>query len=135
MQKVYVTHKVYELIVEGKSYFGYTRKTLEERVRQHLRAGAETNDKKRLYNQLRKIWSHDDEYIPFARTVYESDSKVMALLHEIKFIKDNNSTITGLNVTVGGEDGDTHVKHLANERQVKDVLGLTWQQFVEYCRI
>tara|TARA_B100000902_G_C27203953_1_gene860567 strand:- start:14 stop:436 length:423 start_codon:yes stop_codon:yes gene_type:complete len=133
MHQVYVTHKVYEIVVEGRSYFGYTRKTLEERMRQHLSAGLETNTKKVLYNEFRKIWSNDEEYIPFARTVYESDNKVMALLHEMKFIRDADSTVTGLNVTVGGEDGDTHVKHLANEKQVRDVLGLTWQQFIGYC--
>ena len=133
MHQVYVTHKVYEIVVEGRSYFGYTRKTLEERMRQHIKASSEMQTKKVLYNRLRSIWSRDDEYMPFARTVYESDNKVMALLHEMKFIRDANSTVTGLNVTVGGEDGDTHVKHLANEKQVKDVLGLTWQQFIDYC--
>ena len=126
-------HRVYEIIVEGKSYFGYTRKTLEERLKQHITASTKTNSKKILYNYLREIWTSDEDYIPFARTVYESNNKVMALLHEMKFIRDANSLTTGLNVTVGGEDGDTHVKHLANSIQVKEVLGLTWKQFIIYC--
>ena len=88
-----------------------------------------TNPNKLLTQKIREVWETDPTYEPYIRLLYESENKAMALLHEVKYIKEKNLTEVGLNCSRGGEHSTGHVTDIATPEQVREVLGISYIQF------
>ena len=121
---------VYEIMVKGVSYIGYTSKPIEERFINHYKSAVKNTDpNKLLYQKIREVWETDPTYEPYIRLLYESDNRAMALLHEVKYIREKNVIQDGLNCTRGGEYASGHVTDIATPEQVREVLGISYLQF------
>jgi len=97
--------------INGKSYIGKTKRTLEERFKQHIKA-AKNNKKYILSRSIRKygVSNFEISIINMASTDEE-----LSLL-EMKYIEEYRTYIgfedcNGYNMTLGGEGGNTNGNH------------------------
>lgn len=121
---------VYEILVKGESYIGFTSKPIEERFIGHYKSAYKNREpNKLLYQKMREVWKTDPTYEPYIRLLYESENIAMALLHEVKYIKEKNLMQVGLNCSRGGEYASGHITDIATPEQVREVLGISYLQF------
>jgi group I intron endonuclease len=91
--------------INGKVYIGYTSKSLNERIKLHLKKA--TNSKEKSYNQSFKLAIRKYGISNFDwEILYECNTKEEAFEKEIECIRMYNSiTPNGYNMTFGGEGG------------------------------
>ena len=91
------THYIYQFVVNGKSYIGYTSRHPEIRKSEHIE-NARKGKLNKFYNTLRKY-----KYEYTFEILKEFPEEFLALCYEIQTIAKLNTTIVGLNTTVGGQ--------------------------------
>ena len=99
-------------IVNGKSYIGYTSKTLNKRISQHL-ASAQHGDNSFFHNALLKYGLDSFDWM----ILDECRDAETARILECHYINEFNSFEGGYNLTVGGEGGAAGRKWTDEQRQ------------------
>lgn len=97
----------------GKSYIGYSSKSLEERLHKHILNALSGIDTK-FYREIRK---HGPKNI-ISKILVECNDEIEAKQLEKNYIKQYNTFKTGLNSTEGGDGGDI-INSLDNEKYKK----------------
>jgi len=105
--------------INGKSYIGLTTRSMEERLKQHLKS-AENGDKFKFQRAIRKygIENFSSEIIENNIPLYSIISEKINILskREIYWINYYDTYNNGYNMTKGGE-GTTGVKYTEERRQ------------------
>ena len=97
----------------GKSYIGYSSKSLEERLHKHILNALSGIDTK-FYREIRK---HGPKNI-ISKILVECNDEIEAKQLEKNYIKQYNTFKTGLNSTEGGDGGDI-INSLDDEKYKK----------------
>lgn len=107
MVEDYMNYYVYKLVVRGKPYIGFTSKSPQKRLKEHVDMA------------INKRWSHHSKLYPLLSTcrgkydsfevVYKANTEVEALLKEIELIKEIGKDNT-LNLSDGGEGSTVTVR-------------------------
>lgn len=107
-----ITYKIYIHTIRntGKSYIGFTSKSIEERLEQHwknMTLGIDTH----FYRGLRKYGLKS----LITRELASVQSRDEALMMEQKYISEFNTYKAGYNMTKGGEGGDI-INQMSSDR-------------------
>lgn len=95
---IYIVY-MHTSVTTGKSYIGYTSKSLEKRFQGHLYETKYGSNGK-FHNAIRKYGSHDF----ISKILYITFSKDAAKNAEIELIQTYNTFENGYNMTKGGDD-------------------------------
>jgi len=109
---------LYKITFEnGKSYIGYTTKTIQQRIGAHIKA-AKANKQLLIHKAIRKF-----DYVFKVEVLKISDCVEELCKEEVKAIKENNSLCPfGYNLTTGGEKSYSMCKY-SREKISKRMLG------------
>lgn len=97
-------YHIYRHVLNGKSYIGYTKQSLEKRLKQHVTAAAK-GSKTHFANAIRK-YGAENIASECLESISTSDASV-AQEREKFWIKYYNSIQDGYNLTEGGDGGNT----------------------------
>jgi group I intron endonuclease len=110
-----MTYKIYRILnsANGKSYIGFTQKTIEERFAQHFYSAMSRKSNYRIHQAIRK-------YGPDAFTIHElaagnNEEHVLNVL-EPQYIAEYNTIKNGYNTFPGGRNKGTY-KHSEESKQ------------------
>ena len=101
---------VYKITINNKVYIGYTGETIEKRIKNHINL-CESGKINKLYNYIRKYGEDKMDVVE----LYRTESRDEILIKECEFIKIYDSMNNGLNMTLGGDGGNTRLA-LSNEK-------------------
>jgi len=117
-----MSSKIYKItnLINGKIYIGYTKKSLEERLKQHSKYKTDAHRNMPIVIAIKKYGienfkielieeSQDDDYIHYEREVFW-----------IKELKSQNPKI-GYNIANGGDGGDT-LSHHPDLDNIKNIM-------------
>ena len=105
---------VYCHTLNGKKYVGYTRKSMIERLEEHIKEALEGSDR-HFYRAIRKYGIEN----VVSEQLCETTTKQAAKRKERYYVKQFDTFKNGYNMTQGGDGGNTTEKY--SEEEMKDL--------------
>lgn len=105
MENNYSVYKI-TCLVNNKIYIGYTKQSINERLKQHFRCIKQKSVlNNKFSNAIRKYGKNNF----IIERLFTFDNKILALDKEIELIKEYNSITNGYNTKIGGEGGPDNI--------------------------
>lgn len=129
---------IYKIVngVNGKIYIGQTRRTIEERWKEHLYFAIENNKATyHLYSSFHKYGIDAFNIYQICMVVNQDKEELAKILNklEIYYISFYNSTNSnnGYNMTIGGNNVSEYIKTKVNQYRFDGTLLQTWDSITE----
>jgi len=109
----YIVYKITNN-VNGKSYIGATKRSLDERWNEHLAAAKKNKDKIKFYYAISKY----GQCSWIKEVLYITDNRKDMFDQEREFIKKFSTIKNGYNTSVGGEGGSHYFDTLSDDEKI-----------------